>query len=661
MHGSDESRREPAVRGLPGHRLLGPFFVVLGILCLAVAFLAERLSPGGASGFGLQQSALAAFGLVLIACGVFVRSAAGRRRLARWQEPVTDGLRPADFLVLAAFVALLTGLLEGTAVVVRQTVLHQFTWTPLEAVWMAPLGYLGLMAPLALLAWAARRILPGLVTGRRAFQAFASLGLVGLLLEPYERIHPAALVVLGLGAAAALAGAVGDRIRPRGRLVRRSAGGLALIALAAWLVLSRPLPGGSGGDPEIAPEHPNVLLIILDTVRARSLSLYGHPQPTTPFLERLAERGVTFDHAFSPSPWTLPAHGSLFTGRYTNEMSTDWRVPLDDTQATLAEVLGEAGYATAGFAANPFNTTREAGIARGFAHFRDFRRTPRQIFEATSLGQALESLRARHIPNRHWYDRKDAAVVTTEFLRWLRSTGRRPFFAFLNLYDAHKPYHPPPAFRWDGDDAAYGSDLLARYHRAIAFIDRDLETMLAELGRRGELDHTIVIVSSDHGELFGEHGLWEHGNALYRQLLRVPLLVTYPGAVPEGVRVDHPVTLRDIAATVLDLTGVPPDNRIPGASLARYWNGSGAEAESGPPLLSEVSQSIRGPPNEPIALGDMESLVDGDLHYIRNGDGSEELYDMAADPDELRDLTPRGTHETELARFRVALRRILAP
>jgi arylsulfatase A-like enzyme len=179
-----------------------------------------------------------------------------------------------------------------------------------------------------------------------------------------------------------------------------------------------------------------------------------------------------------------------------------------------------------------------------------------------------------------------------------------------------------------------------------------LKRLFGELRQRGLLDRTLVILVSDHGEEFGEHSTFGHGRDLHIQSIYVPLILRLPGIVPGDVTVQDPVTLRDIPATVIGILGLPDDGLFPGRSLERYWLEPGSkEPENLDPVLSELSHAS-WEVGAPVAKGDMKSLVTGDMHYIRNGDGTEEVYDLRHDPAERNDLiqTPRGAEAAAHAR-----------
>jgi arylsulfatase A-like enzyme len=184
-------------------------------------------------------------------------------------------------------------------------------------------------------------------------------------------------------------------------------------------------------------------------------------------------------------------------------------------------------------------------------------------------------------------------------------------------------------------------ELNTAYDGTLAYLDDHVGRMLDELERLGELDRTIVVITSDHGEQFGEHDLLEHANSLYLPLLHVPLAVIYPPKLPAGVRVVVDVSLRDLPATILDVAGFGLQGRLPGRSLAGLWRGGTAAPLS--PVLSEAHRtSTRYPESYPARKGRMKSIVVDGMHYILNlGDGRQELYDLTRDPDELQDLSAK--------------------
>ena len=187
-------------------------------------------------------------------------------------------------------------------------------------------------------------------------------------------------------------------------------------------------------------------------------------------------------------------------------------------------------------------------------------------------------------------------------------------------------------------------------HGAIAWLDDQLSVLLGELERRGLLDNTIVIVTSDHGEEFLEHSVMTHGNSLYGPALLVPLLVSFPGRVPAGGRVPAWVSTTDLAATVLDLAGI--EHALPGRSLARHWMPASAYAGLPDTLRARVSFSWQKADHYPISDGDIETVLVDPWKYILNGDGREELYDLRSDPGESRDLAGTAASDSLLTALR---------
>jgi arylsulfatase A-like enzyme len=353
----------------------------------------------------------------------------------------------------------------------------------------------------------------------------------------------------------------------------------------------------------------------------------------------------------------------MFTGLYTSQMGGDFERPVRTPAPMLAEIFRDQGYMTGGFVANLQYTSRESGLARGFIHYDDYHFSSRQLLfhswiahmplfrrlvGSRSVTDIIDALRHPKIsfdfdtfPFRT-YARRPAAEINAAFLGWQATTRGRPFFAFLNYYDAHAPYQAPPAF---GARFALPTDRrhMGEYDASIAYIDQEIDRLLQELQRRGVLDNTIVIVTSDHGEQLGEHGLEGHANSLYLPLLRVPLVVRYPARVPGNARVKTPSTLRDLAATVIDLAGLTPFAHVPGTSLFAHREENDG-LMNGSALVAEVERHVRPGPTTPLRFGPMRAVFDDEFHYIRRGDGHEELYAYRIDTAEERDLkgTPEG-------------------
>ena len=671
------------------------FWTIAGLLLLSTAAVAFVVGPAVISrayrgdGFGFLGTVLAgreehpqedyltawstaarlaliaelAFAAGLYVCLLF------RERVGSVLEKLIGGepdISAFEALLIAGWLGALSGFVEVWHLGVRQLIerlpASGFAW---EYLWMGPissaLAFLlvgGLLIPLVA---ALRRLFaigPGIGL-RFAVFSFAWLAVFAPLQTRGVPLAMYAVLVLTLGAAVAITRAMAHRPQGSLRLVRRTSVAFAAVVAVGTVVGLMNLPsrleqrrlGNLGPAPAGGP---NVVLIILDTVRAISMSLYGYEKPTTPNIDRLTDSGVVFDRAVAPSPWTLPSHASIFTGRHFHELSVDRGTPLDAAYPTLAEVLGDAGYATAGFVANYFNTTDLSGLNRGFARWEDYPMTWGRLLVSSWLASqvfgGLLPLEAH--PWR--VGEKTARANTDDIIQWLSEHDGRPFFAFVNYMDAHAPYDSPAEFRarfpadrpvvnseFQGASEEALSGTRARYDAALAYLDNELGRLLDELERRDGLENTIVIVASDHGEQFGEHGLQYHGNSLYAPVVHVPLTLVYPPVIPSGLHVSQPVSVRDIAATVMELTLGRTAEPLSGSSLSRYWHTP--EAEVPPlPVLTEVTDTDEGPVIlewEPVFRGSMRSIFFEDYHYILNGDGSSETYDLRADPDELVDLS----------------------
>lgn len=584
-----------------------------------------------------------------------------------------------EILGLALWFGLATGLGEVAIRGVQKFGLGQLLRTPIQFVWMAPVANVVLFAGAALVVWLASLFLPRLRTAR-----FVALLLSFLMFLAWLLLIPLniwAILLLSAGLAWRLSPPLSGWSALR-RPFRGAALGAAIVLLLA-VGLNAALYANERAERarlgEARSGVPNVLLIIWDTVRAESLSLYGRNLPTTPNLERLAARGVSFAKAISTSPWTLPAHASLFTGRLPHETSAAWYTPLDDTHMTLAERLGTDGWATAGFAANDLYVDWEHGLARGFVHFEDYRITPGQVMLASSLGERIltggggwtPGLLRTLLGHHHKYiGRKWADQVNSALLDWLDAKEPdRPFFAFLNYFDAHLPYDPPAPFatmfgpprrtttfperlrnvwegrgKWDLSDEDLAAEVRA-YEASVAYLDDRLGRLLDSLSERGLLENTLVVVTSDHGEEFGEHGSFEHGGNLYFEQTHVPLVFSWPGRLPEGIVIDTPVSIRDVPATIDRLARDEARRTFPGSSLTRFWEASGSPRAS--PVVAELV-----PGHE--ADQRMTSVIAAGFQYIADIDGAIELYDMKEDWSELNDLASTPGADTIVERVRMS-------
>ncbi len=425
--------------------------------------------------------------------------------------------------------------------------------------------------------------------------------------------------------------------------VPRAAGFLILVALLQAVACS-----------PTKQRPPNVLLIVLDTTRGDAVSVHGTATGDGLLapLQRLAQDGVVFSAARTVSAWTLPSHGSMFTGLYPSRHGAHHESHLlrDDLQ-TLAELLAPT-HATAGFSENP-HINAHTGFAQGFEVFTEAWRKKR--FEPTVV----------------------------QVRDWLGTREReRPFFLFVNLMDAHLPYRPsdellqeflPPGtdpadvqrmrsfskidcmkfeageLRLPEADLAI---LRALYRAAVRKVEAHVDRLVDLLEQEGELDRTLVIVVGDHGENVGEHGLMQHQFCLYDSLLRVPLVLRLPGVFDGGERRDDPVQVLDLPPTVLDVVGVPRHlwPSFEGVSLLSR------DLRPERPIIAEYMRPEterrrfrHGAPDfdfDPLDRR-LQSYQVGDLKLIRDDQGRVELYDLSSDPHERTDVSTERPQDVE--------------
>ncbi len=373
----------------------------------------------------------------------------------------------------------------------------------------------------------------------------------------------------------------------RGRRAR-VAGLLALLSILA----------GCGGEVE------GVVLVSLDTTRADRIGCYGYEEAKTPILDMIAERGVRFAHAVAPVPVTTPSHASMFTGSYppVHGVRYNGMFQLPESARTIAEVLSQAGWSTAAVV-SAYPTSTVTGLSQGFQTYRDLFREKRS-----------EELRRNA-------ERK-AAEVTDLALDWLRRRPKGPFFLWLHYFDPHWPYEPPfphsAAFRgkpYDGE---------------IAYVDAELKRVVDYLQEEGLWKRSLVLVVGDHGEGLYDHGEKMHSVLTYESTIRVPFLLHAP-KVARGRVVEEPVTVADVAPTILDYAGRPVPDGLDGVSLRRVAEGGEA------PKRTIYFESLAG--SLVYGWSPIEGVRRGSWKYIAAA--SPELYDLASDPRETNNLLAR--------------------
>jgi len=424
---------------------------------------------------------------------------------------------------------------------------------------------------------------------------------------------------------------------------------------------------------QISHKPQNIILITMDTVRAQNMSLHGYNRPTTTNFIKLSNRGVTFSKAICNASWTLPSHAAMFTSRYPSELDMYYFSPLSKTTPTVAEYFRENGYNTAGFVGNNWYCSKEYGISRGFEYYEDYPISPWQVLMSSAITKKLidKAEIDRIFRNSKYFDLKDATQINQSFLKWLtRRNSNRPFFAFLNYFDAHDPYLPPkdyallysnkmPSGYLDDElreslDPCKVRQLNDAYDGALNYLDVKINDLINSLEILGYSDHTLIIITSDHGEQFGEHQLLDHGNSLYMPLLWVPLIIIFPQKIPSGLEISTPVSLINLSATIISLAGgnIPKDFR--GFSFEKYWTDTGKELPE-EMVFSEILAPQNSREKEHAA---MKSIIYKDTHYIWSANSSEELFDLSADPSEYINLLEVPESAELLAQMRVKLAEI---
>lgn len=453
---------------------------------------------------------------------------------------------------------------------------------------------------------------------------------------------------------------------------------LGAVAVAAAIALAPSSPPGEG---RATRARPHVFLLNIDMLRADHVGIYGYERATTPEIDRLARDGVWFTAARSHAPWTYPSVVSLLSGLYPSSHGAGYAQQGDEYVTTvvppeletMAVLFERAGYATAAFVTNPL-LKRLSGLDRGFDVYRD-----EFVREWKRRGGpwAEESMRAENVHGA--------------LLEWLDEDVAGPRFAYVHYIDVHGPYLDPKPFGGGREVAPLVAErarltgkprdlLVDVYDGELAHLDGLIGDLVRELDRRSILDDSIVIITSDHGEEFGDHGGHGHGHTLYDELLRVPLVFVRTGAFPYTGRVDEVVGQVDLLPTLCDFTGLEVPAGRPGRSLRRTI--AGAPAGDAHPFVAEMDN--RGRPAWNSKPGDFEVgyalVVPPATKYVvgtvpgrrppATATTREQLFDLHDDPKETTNLAqdsartarPRRLLDAELEQARrVAVARRTAP
>ncbi len=415
---------------------------------------------------------------------------------------------------------------------------------------------------------------------------------------------------------------------------------------------------------------PNILFVLIDTLRPDRVGAHGSARGLTPFIDSLAAHGYVFRNAYAQTSWTNPSVATIFTSRYQSQHHiTSFNAVLSPDEVTLAEVLQASGYTTGAFLAN-FLLQPKLGFSQGFDQYQPFARTQ-------------TDWRGKEVLLKERAERVDR-----EALNWLDGVllTRKPVFLYVHYMEPHNPYDPPDALvdqvlagrprpnrdaindrmtlpnigTFDDDQVQAVQDF---YDAEVLSLDVQLRELFAGLQQRGFLENAIVVITADHGEEFREHGLMGHHQTLYEEVLRVPLILLVPGH-EQRTDIQPIVSLIDLAPTLLELAGIPAPPSFEGHSLKpllgtrHWWNFFGGADDSQSSTTTRTGLTF----SELIKDGTSRqrpherAVVAGDQKLIADVNGDREFYDLRADPGEtkpdgLRDLAARAQLAGELGQL----------
>jgi arylsulfatase A-like enzyme len=441
-----------------------------------------------------------------------------------------------------------------------------------------------------------------------------------------------------------------DRIPRRGWSVTVLVS-MAVLAVSFGLSQLSPSSIDSKVHATARSKSPNIVLIISDATRADHLSSYGYYRNTTPNIDGLAKRGVLFENAISSSSWTLPAISSIFTSLLPHQHGAGADFPLGKGPRTMAEILSVIGYETAGFSANPHFGISPWGLGRGFETYTDTTEALGYSFDASRLGHDIIEPLSEEWFHHSRFNEFNAHQLNEQVYHWFAHRSDRPFFLLVHYDDAHDSYEVPSPY-----DHIYGpvsedakrllpeakysrvrltagqrESVIAAYDGSLRFIDSQVGELLRFLQQSPEWSNTYIIMTSDHGEAFGEHNAYTHGWDLYREVLHVPLVVVGPG-VPAGVRIKDTASTRKIFPTVLQWSGMKQPVLLQ-RSLSRMWGSHYVPVLPEEPTVSEFLDP--GPPT--VARG-LISVTTREWHFIYYADHQSRLFHWPSDPLEQHDV-----------------------
>lgn len=416
-----------------------------------------------------------------------------------------------------------------------------------------------------------------------------------------------------------------------------------LVLISCFGIYQENRPKGtleySNNSFQVNKDKPNAILILIDTLRADHLSSYGYERQTSPNIDRMAKEGVLFWNAVAPAPWTKPSTASLLTSLYPSVHGAQYgQSILPDSVATLAEVVKSAGYTTAGFVANP-QVKAIFNFNQGF-DFYDDSIVEDKIYYNILRSRDLEKkiIRSLFKVKLNWTDNNNAEMINRKVIPWLKHNKDANFFLYLHYIDPHEPYSPPGPFNTKYSDSKMNENErnIALYDGEIAYTDKHIGEISQTLEELNISNKTLVILISDHGEEFYEHGGTGHGQSLYEELIRVPIIMKYPSFLPaDNIETDR-VGIIDIMPTILEILDVSSDNHMEGVSLLSLINKNGPVDRNdyifGETYLGRFTGKAVSYKNWKYIYTESSELRD--ISKL----GPEELYNLDIDPNELNNI-----------------------
>ena len=590
---------------------------------------------------------------------------------------------PRTFLNLGLVMGLVAGLVEaGSRLWLQASGAASFemrlTALSFRIVWVAPLVYALTFGLIALGFGALQVAVRQAVARRMALVACSMLVFVSPLASS-GRIGQIPVLLLSLGLALTVKRMLPKEPDAQAQFFRRV---LPWLAVSVVVLFAACETGERWAEarrlarlPAADPHAPNILVIVLDTLRADHVSSYGYHRETTPVLTQIAREGVQFNRAIAPSSWTLPTHVSLLTGHYASRHGATMD-RFDNRVPTIGAALAERGYRTGAISANTVVFSRAQGFGEGFIHFDDsFYSVRDALFRTYYFLEIHKRILMPYFGSRETA-RRSADNVTSSAVDWIDADTSRPFFLVLNYFDMHDPYVPPQPWRRKFSQQAEPGGLLVAtgepesrftaeeirdeidaYDGAIAYADHAIGQLLARLDSLGLRERTAVVVTSDHGESLGQHGLMWHGTSLYIEQVWVPLVIRFPIRIPAGVRIDTPVSHTSLPATLLELAGGGGAIRFPQRSLSGLWSPD-STATDWPAAVSELSW-IPLDASSSRACGAARSVVTARYHLIEHATCTQELYDLNRDAGETENLAALSEYRQIVEELQVELNRTL--